>query len=99
MLPQKQNEMKSLQKYHLDLFVLANHSWAWGLPYHVVGILSETPLEKTGIFFLCQSVLIADNFWLGVGPHVYSLYQCWNPIWLEPVQVFFYIIVLLFSLG
>lgn len=58
----KQNGTKSSQKYHWVHFVFMSYSWAWGLPWSVVEIPSETPLEKTD--FLCQWEPITDTFWV-----------------------------------
>lgn len=43
----KTKSTKSLQRKHGVYVVLANISWAQGLPWNVVGICSGTPLVKT----------------------------------------------------
>lgn len=57
-------------------------SWAWNLPWSVVYILSETPLEK-GSFSFASGYQVQIASWLGVGAVFTSPQQCCDSIWRE----------------
>lgn len=68
------------------MLILTNYFWVRGLLLNVVGILSDTPLEKTG-FFSFPAESITNSFseeWELLSP---SPSQCWDFVWFESVQV------------
>lgn len=56
----KQNDIKTLQKYHRVPLVLPNYSWTWGLVWSVVKTPSE--LEEGGVLCMCLCCLILVFF-------------------------------------
>lgn len=46
--------------------MLVSYSWAWGLFWSVIEILSEISLENTDFFPLCQWVSITNSFFVQV---------------------------------
>lgn len=74
----KQNETTNSQIYHGVYFVLANYSWAWGLPWSVVDIPSEIPLEKTDLLFASEYQLQIAYCLLPL----LSVGVCLDPVWI-----------------
>lgn len=79
----KPYKIKSLQNTLEFVFLLASYSWAWGLPWNVVNILSKTTMEKTNISFVSVHQLCIRS-WLGIGAHVKFPFKHWDPVWFPP---------------
>lgn len=77
---QKNNKIKKVFKQSkmiwkvyestIDHFVLASYSWERNLPWDMINISSDTPLEKTDLPFACRYQLQVAS-WSGVEAHVH----------------------------
>lgn len=66
---------------------VCTESWAWGPPWCVINILSNTPLGGTDLSFLSRyQFRIASWLWVDLG--VYFPSQCGDCVWFEFVQGF-----------
>lgn len=63
---------------------MANIYCAWDISLRVVCILSVTLLDKNVFFFSFLRGFHLETVWMGT--HVYFPSQCWETIWLEPMQ-------------
>lgn len=78
-LQPKQNETKSLEKYHWVGFLLATYAWQCSLPWSVVSRLQWGSVGNNRLFPLCQQVWIIQSFLVGWGA-VHFMLQCCDPV-------------------
>lgn len=91
---------KNLQKHRWDCFVLANDSWAWGLPGSVAST-ADVFLDRVGSLFTCSSqcgtlsvLNLAHAATVSVSSGVHQFHCVWKRMfpYHDPLTVLWFLI-------